>query len=172
MKIGAIADTHMFRMAKELPKTLIEGLQGADLILHAGDWTDPDLIYLLQEIAPVDGVAGNNDGFDIIDKFGRKKILDYEGFRIGVIHGDGDRRSTEQNAFDAFAEDQVDMILFGHSHVPLKLKHQGVLLFNPGSPTDKRRQEEFSFGIIEITDRLSAEHIFYADKSGLEKSKP
>lgn len=165
MRIGVVSDTHMPGKAKNLPRTLIEGLQGVDLILHAGDWLTLDVARDLAEIAPVDGVAGNNDGFDIINKFGRKKVLELNGRRIGVVHGDSMNRGTEAAAWEAFQDQQVDVIIFGHSHIPLMKEKEGVLLFNPGSATDKRRQELFSYGILELGDTIHAEHFFYADKS-------
>ncbi len=73
MLLGIVSDTHMPQRTKKLPETLVRGLQGVDRILHAGDWVSPDVIGLFEAIAPVDGVAGNNDGDDIINRLGRKK---------------------------------------------------------------------------------------------------
>lgn len=165
MRIGIISDTHMPSRAKQLPQALKKGLSGVDMILHAGDWTKLDVVDALQQIAPVDGVAGNNDGEDIIRKFGRKKILTLAGYRIGMVHGDGYKKTTEVRAWEAFAGEKVDIILFGHSHVPFLREHQGVLVFNPGSPTDKRRQPRYSYGILTLGDTAKAQHFYYDDKS-------
>lgn len=137
------------------------------MILHAGDWVDEGVVDLFAEWAPVDGVAGNNDGLEIVRRFGRRKVLKLAGYRIGMIHGDGGR-STPNTAFQAFCDADgkgtVDVILFGHSHIPYLERQGGMLLFNPGSPTDKRRQPRYSFGILHLGTVLKAEHHFYDHK--------
>ncbi|WP_274654702.1 metallophosphoesterase family protein [Paenibacillus humicola] len=167
MKIVVVSDTHMPRMAKKLPDRLVRDLRDADAILHAGDWTQLAVWEALSAYAPTDGVAGNNDGDRITAKFGHRKILTFGGVRIGIVHGHigGGRASTETNAFAAFAGERVDAVIFGHSHIPVMKERDGILMFNPGSPTDKRRQKHYSFGIFRIDDgRLRAEHILYTDK--------
>ncbi|MBP1155517.1 MULTISPECIES: metallophosphoesterase [unclassified Paenibacillus] len=167
MRIGVVSDTHMFGRSKSLPKALVEGLQGVDMILHAGDWIDEEVVDLFAEWAPVDGVAGNNDGLAIVRRFGRRKVLELAGYRIGLIHGDGGR-STPNTAFQAFCnvvgEGTVDVVVFGHSHTPYLERQGGMLLFNPGSPTDKRRQPRYSFGILRLGTELEAEHHYYDHK--------
>lgn len=168
MRIGIVSDTHMFGRAKHLPRALVEGLHGVDMILHAGDWMDEAVVGLFEQIAPTDGVAGNNDGTNIIRRFGRQKLLSLPGCRIGLIHGDGGRKTTLDRAIDAFREEQVDVIVFGHSHIPYQGMHDGVLLLNPGSPTDKRRQPRYSYGILEWDAQgapLKATLHYYDDKS-------
>lgn len=98
MRIGVISDTHMPMRAKNLPQALVNGLQGVDYILHGGDWVSLAVAEELAKIAPVDGVAGNNDGDEIIARFGRQKILTFEGYQIGMVHGDGYRKTTEERA--------------------------------------------------------------------------
>ncbi|MBU5442834.1 metallophosphoesterase family protein [Paenibacillus sp. MSJ-34] len=164
MLIGVVSDTHMPHKAKALPKALIEGLTGTELIIHAGDWTSPDVIAMLERFAPVESVAGNNDGTDIVRRFGRKRIVEAGGKRIGIVHGDGYGRSTPDNAFQAFAGQHVDAIVFGHSHVPYKDVRDGILMFNPGSPTDKRFQQKYSFGLLRVGARIEAKHIYFARK--------
>jgi hypothetical protein len=165
MKIGVVSDTHMPAKAKKLPDLLVQGLQGVDYILHAGDWVSLDVADLLGRIAPVDGIAGNNDGEKIRTKFGRKKIITLGGRHIGLVHGDGTKKTTEERAWEAFHKDDVDLIIFGHSHIPVQMIRKGVLMFNPGSPTDKRRQPLYSYGIIELGPKIHAKHYFYENKS-------
>lgn len=162
MRIGVVSDTHL-RSGKTLPQTLIDGLKGVDLILHAGDWVSMDVADQLEAIAPLDGVAGNNDGQDIIERFKLSKVLELGNYRIGIVHGDGFRTTTELRAWDTFAGQRVDVIIFGHSHIPLKVIHEGVLLLNPGSPTDKRWQQQYSYGIIELGEEIQS-HLFYFDR--------
>lgn len=165
MKIGVIGDTHMPKRAKHLPKALKDGLKGVDLILHTGDWQTLEVYEELQKIAPVDGVAGNVDGEEILTTFGKRKIFTFHGVTIGLTHGDGKGKTTEKRAIEAFSDKGVDIVIFGHSHIPVLKQIDQVTLFNPGSPTDKRRQPKFSYGIIEITDQVKMYHVYYDDKS-------
>ncbi|MCI3922386.1 metallophosphoesterase [Paenibacillus sp. TRM 82003] len=166
LRIGVVSDTHMFSRGQKLPKALTDGLAGVDLILHAGDFTDPAVASLFEAIAPLEAVAGNNDGAAMIERYGFRKTIEVGGRRIGLVHGhDGPGRSTEWKALHAFRDEAVDIVVFGHSHIPHYETIDGVLLFNPGSPTDKRWQPRFSYGIIELGDRIEAAHRYYDDKS-------
>lgn len=160
-KIVIVSDTHIPIRAKKLPQALIAECQEADFIIHAGDWQTMDVFYELSAYAETDGVTGNVDPWDILDRFGKKKIFTIDGLKIGVIHGDGIRNTTEQRALDAFADDHVDIIVFGHSHIPVMRDEDGITLFNPGSPTDKRRQRQYSFGLLEISDSWQLRHVFF-----------
>lgn len=170
VKIVVVSDTHMPRMNKKLPDRLIRELKSADAILHAGDWTKLAVYEQLLAYAPTYGVAGNNDGEEIVQKLGLRKMVTLGGCRIGIVHGHGalKRIATEAHAIAEFKGEQVDAIVYGHSHIPvLKQAGEGLpLIFNPGSPTDKRRQAKYSFGIFRIEEgKLLAKHVFYADKS-------
>jgi putative phosphoesterase len=165
-RIGVVSDTHMFSRGKKLPDALVEGLAGVDLLLHAGDFTDPEVVPLLESIAPLEAVAGNNDGVAIVQRFGFRKIVKAGGRRIGLVHGhEGPGRSTEWKALHAFREEAVDIVVFGHSHIPYYERIDGLLLFNPGSPTDKRWETRYSYGLIEIGKRIEASHFFFENKA-------
>lgn len=164
MKVVVMADTHMPKRAKKLPSKLLSGLKTTDLIIHAGDWQTIDVYKELKEYAKVEGVVGNVDGLEIQEHFDHKKLLDLMGFKIGVVHGHGTKMTTEKRALAAFKDEEVDGIIFGHSHIPVLKYINGVLVFNPGSPTDKRRQPLYSYGILTIGEELRAEHIFFEDK--------
>lgn len=164
LKIGIVSDTHLTSRTSKLPHALAKGLRGVDLILHAGDWISSHVYDLFCEIAPCDGVAGNNDGVDLIERFGKKKIIDCAGYRIGIVHGHGYHQVTEISARIAFLQEKPDVIIFGHSHVPFHSINDGILQFNPGSPTDKRRQQRYSYGIFEINQGIRAWHEFYENK--------
>ncbi|GIP36901.1 phosphoesterase [Paenibacillus sp. J31TS4] len=162
MKIGVLSDTHMPRYGRTLPRPVYEAFEGVDLILHAGDWQTLDVYDELAAIAPVEGVTGNTDGWELYDRFGAKKLLELGGFRIGLVHGhEGRARTTEGRAQEAFRDEQPDAIVFGHSHIPMNRTEEGILLFNPGSPTDKRRQPRYSCGILELGTELKARHIYF-----------
>jgi putative phosphoesterase len=162
MKIIVLSDTHMPKKAKGLPNDLKNSLVDADQILHLGDWQTLNVYDELKMYAPVDGVAGNVDGEDIILYLDYKKILTYQGYNFGLIHGhQGRGRTTVERAMNNFENEKVDVILFGHSHIPLLKKEERFTLFNPGSPTDKRCQPKYSYGIIEITNTLHIKHVYF-----------
>jgi len=165
MKIGLLSDTHIPKRAKHLPRAVVEAFAGVDLILHAGDWQTLDVYEALQEIAPVEGVAGNVDGDELVQKFGKVKRFVWHGVRVGLVHGDGEGKTTEKRALAAFADDPVDLIVFGHSHIPLVRTVGDTTLFNPGSPTDKRRQPAFSCGLLTIqpNGEWHVEHLYFED---------
>lgn len=165
MRIGVVSDTHMPRKAKTLPPKMVEAFRGADLIIHLGDWTSAEVLKQLAALAPVEGVAGNNDPEDIVARFGYHKVLTLGPgrTRIGLTHGflpEG-RAVAREKALRTFKGHPLDVILFGHSHQPLLERVNGILLFNPGSPTDKRRAPKCSFGILELTNQgIHAKHIY------------
>jgi putative phosphoesterase len=152
-------------MAKRLPSALMAALTGVDLILHAGDFVTEAAVDALEELAPVIGVSGNNDDAAIRARFPPRQLLEWNGFRMGLVHGhEGSGRATPMRALAAFRDEDVDAVIFGHSHIPLIEHREGVLLFNPGSPTDRRRQPMFSYGLLEATTTLEAHHEFYESK--------
>ena len=139
MKIVVLSDTHMPKKAKQLPERLLQELPGADVIIHAGDWQTLDVYEQLNTFAPVHGVYGNVDGEEIKAQFPYKQILEFEGRRIGLIHGHGEKKTTEKRVVEAFKDEALDVIIFGHSHLPLVRYVNKTMLFNPGSVTDKRK---------------------------------
>ncbi|YBZ95190.1 metallophosphoesterase [Bacillus sp. AK031] len=163
MKIVVISDTHMPKRGQELPPRLIKELKKADLIIHGGDWDTMDVYHMLKQYGKVEGVHGNTDSEEICSLFPERLILHLNGYKLGVVHGHGIGKTTEKRVMDAF-EEKPDIIIFGHSHIPFLRYTKGVLLFNPGSATDKRKMPSYSFGIIEIENELKAQHVFYNDK--------
>lgn len=147
-RVILIGDTHLPHFGRTLPAPLTDALRGADRILHAGDHTEPFVVDLLEAFAPTDGVAGNNDPPELVERLGLERVVTVEQVRIGVTHGHfGSGRTTPDRAVHTFsnADPPVDAIAFGHSHQPLVERRGGVWLLNPGSPTDRRRQPVFSF---------------------------
>ncbi|RHW42239.1 metallophosphoesterase [Neobacillus notoginsengisoli] len=161
MKIVVLSDTHIPKRAKSFPELLIADLKTADLIIHAGDWQHPVVYDFLSAFGKVEGVHGNVDNEEIKNLFPAKKMIQAGHFKIGIIHGYGTGKTTEKRAIKAFKGDQVDCIIFGHSHIPVLKVVEGILLFNPGSPTDKRRQPQYSYGIMEAGEELFARHVFF-----------
>lgn len=161
MKIVVLSDTHIPKKAKALPEALSPDLESADLILHAGDWQDPEVFSMLSAFSKVDGVHGNVDGPEVKNLFPEKKIIQAGKFRIGLVHGHGKGKTTERRAIEAFKGEDVDCIIYGHSHIPVQKFSDGILLINPGSPTDKRKQKQFSYAILEAGDELAARIIYF-----------
>ena len=162
MKMVVLSDTHLPKRKRGLPQRVIDELTNVDMIIHAGDWQTIDVYHQLQTYGEVEGVYGNVDDEEIIELLPAKKIIEAGGFRFGITHGHGTGRTTEKRAIEAFEGEKVDCIIFGHSHIPV-LRYEGdILIFNPGSPTDKRKQKMFSFGLITISDKIAAEHIYFS----------
>jgi putative phosphoesterase len=170
MRIAVVSDTHLPRFGRALPRALVDGLDRArvDLILHLGDFTGPEVPELFEAVAPFDAVAGNNDGAELVERFGYRKIIEHEGVRFGLTHGDRGRgRSTPERAVATFGVDEVDVILFGHSHIPLvRSLPDGRWLVNPGSPTDRRRQPRYSWALLDTVPGgiVPPELRFYEDR--------
>jgi uncharacterized protein len=157
VKLALVSDTHLPRFGRALPTGLVEGIAaaGVDRILHAGDWTSPLAVDLLEELGRVEGIAGNNDGPELHERFGTRRVIEVGGVRIGLTHGHlGRGRTTPDRAIDLFADEPgLDAIVFGHSHIPLVRRlPSGTWLANPGSPTDKRRKPDYSWGLVTIED--------------------
>lgn len=122
---------------------------------------------MLAHYAEVRGVYGNVDPDDITEKLPAQEVVHVNGYKIGIVHGHGDKKTTERRALNAFEGKELDIIIFGHSHIPLIRYVKKTLLFNPGSPTDKRRLPYYSYGILEIDEYLRTEIIFFkGEKNG------
>ncbi len=157
--IAAISDTHMPSRARALPKRLEEQLRAVDLILHAGDFTTLATLNHLRSFAPVEAVRGNVDEPALALELPSTRLVEVGGFKIGLVHGDAPGRGTTmERARRAF--DQVDCVVFGHSHQPYLEEHEGVLMLNPGSPTDKRWEPRPSFALITLDDALRADIVY------------
>ncbi len=157
MKIGVLSDTHVPSIMRALPPVIFEIFKDVDLIMHAGDITEFSVLEELKAIAPVEAVAGNMDDPEAHLSLPNKKILNLGGYAIGLIHGKFKidvQKEMIRREFDA-----VDVIVYGHSHVPFWGKIDGVYFLNPGSPTDKRYAPYNSVAILEIGDDLKAEII-------------
>ena len=144
MKVGVISDTHA-RYFAELPENLIKALSAVDLIIHAGDIITMDVVTGLETLAPVKGVCGNMDYPEVRVALPDKQIIDIEGKRIGIVHGRGGPSTLELTVMHLFSG--VDVIVFGHSHIPVNKVVNGLLLFNPGSARD-------SYGTLEIGENI------------------
>lgn len=152
--VAVIADTHIPRRARALPEGLVSHLERADLILHAGDLMAPALLGELAAYAPVKAVRGNLDP----PHPNLPETLEFElgGARIAMIHDSGPRKGRRARLRRRFPDARV--IVFGHSHIPFLEDEDGLMLLNPGSPTDRRRQPRRTFALLRAEgDVVSAE---------------
>jgi uncharacterized protein len=140
-----IADTHIPRRAKVLPEDLLPHLERADLIMHAGDLMDPGLLDELAVQATVLAVRGNLDPLDA--RLPEVRRFEFGGVRIAMIHDSGTKKERRSRMRRRFPEARV--VVFGHSHIPWLEDEEGLLLLNPGSPTDRRRQPEHTFALLQ-----------------------
>lgn len=149
MKIGIISDTHINNDVSRLDK-IINLLGDIGIIIHAGDYTSMLTIDELKKFTGFMGVYGNVDNDDIRKSLKEKVIVEIMGYKIGIYHGHGQGKTTMDRAYDMFADDNVDIIVFGHSHQPVIMTKGGILMLNPGSPTNKRRERWFSYILLEL----------------------
>ncbi|WP_296857800.1 metallophosphoesterase [uncultured Methanobrevibacter sp.] len=137
MLIGLISDTHIPDRAKEIPENVYSAFKNVDLILHAGDLTSLKVIEELENIAPVIAIQGNMDRANGIN-LPTAKVLEAEGLRIGIVHGEVYPRADTQQLLYLARELNVDILVSGHSHQPKIEQTEGILLLNPGSPVVPR----------------------------------
>jgi uncharacterized protein len=151
-----LADTHAPRRWKSCPPNVAAHLAGADAILHAGDVCVPSVLDELAAYAPVHVVLGNNDGPDVA-AWGAPETLEIDlgGVRVAMIHDSGHKDGRAARMHRLFPD--ADLVVFGHSHIPLDVTASGVRIFNPGSPTDRRRQPRGTIGELEIVDGVLVE---------------
>lgn len=149
MLVVVVSDTHAPSRWRGLPPELLPALELADAVLHAGDVCVPHVLDELAGYAPVHAVAGNNDGPDVA-AWGAAGTWEAEwgGVRLAMIHDAGARQGRAARLRRRFPD--ADLVVFGHSHLPLDDREGEVHLFNPGSLTDPRRHPWPSYGILEL----------------------
>jgi putative phosphoesterase len=148
MKIIVLSDTH----SHPLPKALLDDLPSADLILHAGDFSDVDVYHQLKAVKEIRAVYGNIDGTDLRELLPKQLVFDCDGIRIGLAHGEGHPEGIIARLQKLFEGSGAQVVVFGHSHEPCHEIINGVLFFNPGSPTDTVRAPYLSYGILNVKD--------------------
>lgn len=145
MRLLLIADTHVPKRAKDLPALVWTEVERADVVVHAGDWVDLALLDELEaRAARVLGCYGNNDGAALRARLPEVARAELGGVRFAVVHETGPRQGREERCSTAYPD--VDVLVFGHSHIPWDTTTEtGLRLLNPGSPTDRRRQPHCTF---------------------------
>ncbi|MFH7340233.1 metallophosphoesterase family protein [Streptomyces sp. KHY 26] len=152
MRLLLMSDTHLPRRAKRLPDELLAELPRADVVFHAGDWVDAATLDLLESRSRrLIGVYGNNDGPELRARLPEVAYAELGGLRFGVVHETGAAQGRETRCAARFPD--LDVLVFGHSHIPWDSTAPGGLrLLNPGSPTDRRRQPHCTYLTAEVRD--------------------
>ncbi|HEU4674765.1 MAG TPA: metallophosphoesterase [Motilibacteraceae bacterium] len=156
-----IADTHLPRRAKDLPAAVWDEVDRADVVVHAGDWVDVALLdALAARSRRLEGVWGNNDGPPLRARLPEVARFDVDGLRFAVVHETGSSAGREKRMDAAFPD--VDVLVFGHSHIPWDtVAPSGLRLLNPGSPTDRRRQPACTFMTVVVDAGRMAEVVLH-----------
>jgi len=156
MRIAVIADTHIPGRARDLPPTAWRLVRDADAVIHAGDVVTPWLLDRLRAASPrVHAVLGNND-LPLRGALPERLQLDVEGVQLAVVHDSGATAGRRRRLRRMFPGARA--VVFGHSHTPLCDDDGDLLLLNPGSPTDRRRQPRFTMAVLDCEDgRCQAE---------------
>lgn len=150
MKIGVISDTHIPDRIDKIPQEILRDFEDVDMIIHAGDFVEIRVLNKLKAICSnVKAVWGNMDHREIKQLLPEKEVFKVGKHKIGLMHGYGAPNTLIETILSSFKNDSVDLVIFGHSHSAFNETKNGILLFNPGSPT------EGSYGIIEINDTIT-----------------
>jgi uncharacterized protein len=149
--IAIISDTHMPRGDRRLPRRFVELIAGADLLLHAGDFVTLDVLRELERIGPpLAGVHGNVDTAEVRQLLPAERIVEAGEARIAMLHDAGPRAGRLERMRALFGE-RADALVFGHSHLPLHERaDDGFQIFNPGSPTERRRAPAHTMGLARV----------------------
>ncbi len=147
VKIGVLSDTHISCFDGNLKTILDEHFSDVDLIFHAGDLVDLSVLELFGD-KEVRAVCGNMDNQRVRQELPEQRLMEINGFKIGLIHGWGSQEGIERKLADRLGK--LDCIIFGHTHYPVNKIIDGIYFFNPGSAVDKRFAKNRSIGILEI----------------------
>jgi uncharacterized protein len=174
LTIGVIADTHVWLNGpRRLPVEVVDLFRRFEvgLICHAGDINDQSVLATLSRVAPMLAVRGNNDVARLKESLPATLEFCVDRVRIGMVHGDGGRSAREVSR--TVFSNQVDLVIYGHSHIPKIETVEHVIYFNPGSPTDRRFGPHFGVGLITIIEgRILPELVLFDDPAHLANVAP
>ena len=147
-----LADTHVPKRARSLPADVWAAVDEADVVVHAGDWVDVRLLDELEERSNrLVACFGNNDHGELRERLPEVARVSVDGLRLAVVHETGQSKGREERMAAAYPD--VDVLVFGHSHIPWDTTTaSGLRLLNPGSPTDRRRQPHCTYMTAVVDD--------------------
>ena len=149
MRLALISDTHLPRGGRRLPDACVERLRTADAIVHAGDVMEASVLDELEALGPpVHAVRGNVDSSELQARLPATRVLEAEGARIVIVHDAGPAAGRLARMRRRFPG--ADAVVFGHSHIPLHEAQEGFQVFNPGSPTERRRAPHHTMGVATV----------------------
>ena len=149
MVVAIISDTHLPRGARRLPDDCVARLRAADLILHAGDISTVGVLRELEALGPpVAAVHGNVDEPALTELLPAERTVEADRARIAITHDTGPKAGRLQRLRTRFPD--ADAVVFGHSHIPLHEERDGFAIFNPGSPTERRRSPHHTMGVATV----------------------
>jgi uncharacterized protein len=153
MLIAIVSDTHLPRGGRRLPDGCVERIAAADLLLHSGDFVTVEVMRELEAIGPrLAAVHGNVDGHELRRLLPAERVVEADGARIAMLHDAGPRTGRLERMRRRFGE-RADALVFGHSHLPLhEQAADGFQIFNPGSPTERRRAPGHTMGLARVTE--------------------
>ena len=151
MRIAVIADTHLPRGRRRLSDACLRELDRADLVLHAGDFVTAEVLEQLRQFAPVEAVHGNQDDPELQALLPAHRVVEIAGLRIGMVHEPGTRTGRAARLAALFPG--CDVVVYGHTHLAELAHHGSVVLLNPGSPTERRREPVRTMARIEVSPR-------------------
>jgi putative phosphoesterase len=147
--VAVIADTHLPRGARRIPDACVDRLRAADVILHAGDVTAASVLDELAALGPpVHAVHGNMDATTLRDRLPATLEVDVAGIRIGMTHDAGPRAGREERLVRRFPA--CAAVVYGHTHEPQVARVGEVWIFNPGSPTERRRSPSHTMLVLDV----------------------
>jgi putative phosphoesterase len=151
VRVAIVSDTHLPRGRRTLPEDCVERLAGADAILHCGDFVTPEVLdYFTALGPPVHAVHGNVDTPQLRGRLPERHVAELAGARIGMVHIPGPRSNRVQRLRRLFPD--ADAVVFGHTHLPEHAAAEGFQVFNPGSPTERRRAPARTMGMATVAD--------------------
>ena len=151
MRLAIISDTHLPRGARVIPDSCLDCLRAADAILHAGDFSELSVLAELQALGPpVHAVRGNVDSAELQARLPLTRVVEAAGARIAMVHDGGPALGRLARLRRRFPD--AHAVVFGHSHLPLHEEREGFAIFNPGSPTERRRAPRHTMGLATIRD--------------------
>ena len=147
--VAVTADTHLPRGARAIPDKALELMRGSDLILHAGDFVREEVLQVIEALGPpVHAVHGNMDSRELRTSLPGETVIQVAGARIGMVHDSGPAHGRLQRLRLRFPD--ADAVVFAHSHQPLLEREGGFQIFNPGSPTERRRAPHHTIGLARV----------------------